>query len=357
MIKFLNLIILLFVLILSIKVETEAVNYKLTAIHYGNQGWDMDQVGNLSLWLGKHPTTVVLYTDWCNTSMNSLFYTQLKHIWDSQSIPSITWGLYECNGLSQPGIIKLVNNNTFDAYLNQFSDRLKKWLAGNDGIYGTDDDRRAYIRLAHEMNGNWYPWSLGSTPSDYILAWRHVYNIFSNKKLDSTRLQWVWCVNNDDLGNYTAEDYWVGDNYVDWLGIDGYNFGIYRGHPWAWPNQTFDNMIGRLHKISSTKPIAINEYGSSCIRTRNTPSIQSKIEWLNQFCDYVNNNNQIKMASYFNKDKETDWAIFGGMYGDAIWNKLNVYTAYRNCLQSDEWIQSNKTNERIITDEQFAGRF
>ncbi len=62
------------------------------------------------------------------------------------------------------------------------------------------------------------------------------------------------------------------------------------------------------------------------------------------------------MASYFNKDKETDWAIFGGMYGDAIWNKFNVYTTYRNCLQSDEWIQSNKTNERIITDEQFAGR-
>ncbi len=31
------------------------------------------------------------------------------------------------------------------------------------------------------------------------------------------------------------------------------------------------------------------------------------------------------MASYFNKDKETDWAIFGGMYGDVVWNKFNVY--------------------------------
>ena len=81
---------LLLVSILSIIDRTEAVNYKLTAIHYGNQGWNMEQVGNLSLWLGKHPTTIVLYTDWCNNSMNSLFNTQLKHIWDSQSIPSIT---------------------------------------------------------------------------------------------------------------------------------------------------------------------------------------------------------------------------------------------------------------------------
>ena len=147
LLRFVNQILLLFIFILSIKNGNAAVNYKLTAIHYGNQGWEMNQVRNLSLWAGKHPTTIVLFTDWCDNSMNSLFYTQLKHIWDNQSIPLITWGLYECNGVSQPGIIKLVNNNTFDTYLNQFSDRLKKWLAGNDGIYGNDDDRRAYLRL------------------------------------------------------------------------------------------------------------------------------------------------------------------------------------------------------------------
>ena len=40
-----------------------------------------------------------------------------------------------------------MNNNTFDTYINRFSDHLKKWLAGNDGIYGDDDDdRRAYLR-------------------------------------------------------------------------------------------------------------------------------------------------------------------------------------------------------------------
>jgi hypothetical protein len=32
--------------------------------------------------------------------MNNLFYTELKHIWDNQSIPLITWELRECNGLS-----------------------------------------------------------------------------------------------------------------------------------------------------------------------------------------------------------------------------------------------------------------
>jgi hypothetical protein len=62
------------------------------------------------------------------------------------------------------------------------------------------------------------------------------------------------------------------------------------------------------------------------------------------------------MASYFNIDYETDWAIFGGIRGDSVWNNFNAYSAYKNCLQSDEWIQANITNERIITDEQFAGK-
>jgi hypothetical protein len=63
------------------------------------------------------------------------------------------------------------------------------------------------------------------------------------------------------------------------------------------------------------------------------------------------------MASYLNTDVETDWAIFGGMHGDVVWNNFTAYTAYKNCLQSNEWIQPNSTNERLITDDQFAGRF
>jgi beta-mannanase len=47
------------------------------------------------------------------------------------------------------------------------------------------------IYLAHEMNGNWYPWSRDAVPNDYILAWRHVHDMFSSKNLNSTRLQWV----------------------------------------------------------------------------------------------------------------------------------------------------------------------
>ena len=209
------------------------------------------------------------------------------------------------------------------------------------------------------MNGNWYPWSAGSTPDDYVLAWHHIYDMLSNKGLDSTRLQWVWSVANIDVGKYTAEEYWVGENYTDWLGIDGYNNGA--GHSWSkweWPNEVFDTIIARLRKLSLTKPMSINEFGTTSIRVANTTDVPSKTEWLNRFCDYMSNSSDIKMASYFNIDEKTDdYSIFGGTHGDIIWNNFNAYSAYRNCLQLDEWIETNITNPRLITDEQFAGRF
>jgi len=144
--KFLNRILLLFIFISSIKNVYGQVNYKLTAVFYGNQGWDMNEIENLSLWTGKPSTVIVLFTDWCNTSMINLFNIQLNNIWNNGSIPLITWELFECGAVSQPGIIILVKNNLYDTYINQFGNLLATWLAGNDGILGNSDDRRAYIR-------------------------------------------------------------------------------------------------------------------------------------------------------------------------------------------------------------------
>lgn len=145
--KFLKQTLLLLLFISSIKTVYSVTNYKLTSIFYGNQGWSMDQVDNLSSWPGKHPTVIVMFIDWCNGSMNNLFNIQLNNVWRNRSIPLITWELFECGGSSQPGIVKLVANGSYDTYINQFGDRLKIWLAGNDGIFGNNDDRRVYIRL------------------------------------------------------------------------------------------------------------------------------------------------------------------------------------------------------------------
>ncbi len=95
------------------------------------------------------------YVDWCNNSIGWFFPLDMDKIWNHSSIPLITWKIANCNhgDRGDPGITKLVSNGTYDPYINQFSDRLKKWLAGADGIYGNDDDRRAYLRLGMKSDG------------------------------------------------------------------------------------------------------------------------------------------------------------------------------------------------------------
>jgi beta-mannanase len=206
------------------------------------------------------------------------------------------------------------------------------------------------------MNGNWYPWSQNATPTDYILAWRYVYNAFVNKGFNSTRVQWIWCPNSGDLGNYTAEQYWVGDNYTDWIGIDGYNWGTSQWwSSWETPSQVFGNMIGRLRNLTSTKPLCFPEYGTASIYSGNLSSVSNKTNWIKQLCTYVNTT-KVKMASYFNENKEIDWPIFAGPRGDAVWRNAYVYTAYKTCTQTNDWISPNSSNPRLITDDQFAGR-
>jgi hypothetical protein len=184
-------ILLLFSFILSIKnVNVEGGN-KLTSIFYGDGGQVMDQVDKLSSWTGKRSAVLVHFTNWSPGTMNILFNIQLINMWTNKTIAFVTWELFPCGGQSQPGITKLIHNGSYDSYINEFGDRLKTWLAGNNGVYGNSDDRRLYLRFAHEMNGNWYPWSHDAVPNDYILAWRHAHDIFSSKNLNSTPLQWV----------------------------------------------------------------------------------------------------------------------------------------------------------------------
>ena len=52
------------------------------------------------------------------------------------------------------------------------------------------------IRFAHEMNGTWYPWcerTNGNRPGQYVRAWRHVHDIFS--EVGATNVTWVWSPN------------------------------------------------------------------------------------------------------------------------------------------------------------------
>jgi hypothetical protein len=184
-----------------------AASGALLGVYYGNQGWKMEQVQAIESWQGKKNAVVVMFTDWCSQTkgMDNLFNQQLPNIWNNKNVPMISWEMTICTTDGTPDNVEvLAANGQYDTYVNTWAARLKSFLSGPDGVYGTADDRRAYLRLAHEMNGDWYPWGAAvgaNSPADYVTMWRHIHALFDAKGIEATRLQWVWSVNNEDAGS------------------------------------------------------------------------------------------------------------------------------------------------------------
>ena len=334
----------------------------LLGVYYGNQGWAMSDVRNMEAWQGKKHAVVNLFTDWCGQTkeMNNLFGLQLPNIWNNANVPMITWQVTLCS--STPNNVDAqAAAGTYDSYLKSWAARLKTFVSGPDGVYGTADDRRAYLRLGHEMNGNWYPWSAAgtaNTPKDYVAMWQHVKGIFDAQGLDASHVQWVWCVNATDNGGFTAEQYYPGDSFVNWVAIDGYNWGTSQSwSSWQTPSQVFDPMLNRIRALTA-KPVAITEVASSTATAGGT-SVAAKSQWIGDFFSYIAAN-QIGMVSWFNTDKETDWAVFGGSHGDGTYKVgptvYNTYAAYKQAVSAANLVSSTPGAARLLSDAQFSGQ-
>jgi glycosyl hydrolase family 26 len=89
-------------------------------------------------------------------------------------------------------------------------------------------------------------------------VWRRVVGIFRTQ--GATNVQWVWTPNVNTGGDFPFRDLYPGDNWVDWVGFDGFNWAQ-RG---AWNSFTeiVDNTYEELAKISS-RPMIVAETGSN----------------------------------------------------------------------------------------------
>jgi mannan endo-1,4-beta-mannosidase len=138
------------------------------------------------------------------------------------------------------------------------------------------------IRLDHEMNGSWYPWSIytqvngrdGRTGAQwYQLMWQHVHDIFT--RAGALNVLWVWSPNIITWSRSDFRNFYPGDDYVDWIGLSGY----YRRTS---EQPTFDATYGpTLRKLRNqtlfphaTKPIVLSEIGA-------TENGGSKVTWIN----------------------------------------------------------------------------
>ena len=115
------------------------------------------------------------------------------------------------------------------------------------------------------MNGDWYPWSEsanGNSAGQYVAAWRHVHDIFT--EVGATNVTWVWSPNTTYPGSIALSGLYPGDAYVDWVGIDAYNWGANPDRDgWQSFAQVVTPTYDELAAIAPSKPVMLPEVGSS----------------------------------------------------------------------------------------------
>jgi Glycosyl hydrolase family 26 len=150
-----------------------------------------------------------------------------------------------------------------DIISGKFDPYIRKW-AGEAKAWG----HPFFLRFDWEMNGNWFPWSEsvdGNQPGEYVTAWRHVYDIFT--EVGATNAGWVWCPYVNPNGNLQSPvTLYPGDAYVDWTCLDGYNRGT-TASPTA-PYRSFDYLFGANYReitesVAPTKPMLLGEIATS----------------------------------------------------------------------------------------------
>lgn len=200
----------------------------------------------------------------------------------------VTW---MANGFSTQQII----NGNADTYLKAYAEGVK--------AYG----KEIWLRPFHEANGDWYDWGIakkgaGNTNQTLIGAWKHVVTVFRN--LGVTNVKWVWTTNATNSGSASFTGWFPGDEWVDMVSIDGYNWGTAQSwSSWQSFTQVFTPAYNAL-SISS-KPLFIPEF--SCSEHGG-----NKGQWITEmFNDIPSKFPRIFALMWFSQSKsaEADWAV------------------------------------------------
>lgn len=231
----------------------------------------------------------------------------------------ITW---MPNGHTAQGIV----DGDADDYIRDYAKGVKS--------YGEE----LWLRPLHEANGDWYDWGVGkkdagNTDANVAEAFRHIVNIFREENV--TNVKWVWTTNSSNQGSGTTfTGNYPGDDYVDYISIDGYNWG--KSQDWSnW--QSFTQVFRASYKAleNINKPLFIAEISSSELGG-------DKAAWItDMFEQFKGEFSRVFAVMWFSqsKDYEGDWALNTSDAAVEAW-KAGIASMLGSDVQSSSSLQN-----------------
>jgi beta-mannanase len=283
--------------------ERGVINIGAVFEDYSNSTGSITSIESL---LGINISTISIFKQFGHPNNKDINLDDLSFIKNSGKTLMIAWEPLNPNEEDQQiDYLSEIATGSQDSYINSFALSIKE--------YGSP----VVIRFAHEMNGDWYPW--GNRPDEYKTAYRYIHDKFV--QLGVSNVQWMWSINSNSVPDEpiaSVSKYYPGNEYVDIIGIDGFNYGTTQN--WSsWIS--FIDIFSDAYSFLSTnysKPIVISEMASA-------EQGGDKSVWVDEMFDDLNNEfTNIDEIIWFNLIKEADWRF------DSTQSSLE---AFKNNLQ------------------------
>ncbi len=242
-------------------------------------------------------------------------------IWSRGAVPLVTWEPWTT---SHKGIsLNAIAAGHYDRYALRSAREAVAW------------GKPVLLRFAHEMNGGWYPWGIGHgySPATYVAAWRHLVRLFRRAGADN--VQWVWAPNVNEQGGFPISlpfvgtgsshpfpfrQFFPGDRWVDWVGLDGFNWG--KGGKWQSFTEIFGSSYDTMIQLSS-RPMIVAETASN-----ETPG--DKAAWMTSALDReIPRFRRVKAVVWFNE-------AFSGVNA-RIDSSARTLAAFRKAIASPQY--------------------
>jgi hypothetical protein len=205
--------------------------------------WSRSEIETISAKAGARPTLLQFFVKWTDEFRPEA----VDAAYSNGGMPIVSWEPWTGSnqGVDQPAYaLKRITAGAYDDYLTRFATAVRdhRWPIG--------------LRFAHEMNGNWYPWSerrSGNKPGEYVKAWQHVHDVFD--RVGATNVIWIWSPNIiRPVPKVSLKALYPGDKYVDWIGMVGYSTSERTA------TQLFGPTVKKLRAFTK-RPLLITETG------------------------------------------------------------------------------------------------
>lgn len=233
--------------------------------------------------VGGKPAAAGAYVDLRVNPVRLRAFLEKAH--ELGSIPYLTFDPKEFanpDTKSQRDYIAQIPQGAWDAKLKEVAGVLR------------DFGQPVMLRWAHEMNGNWYPYSgtftgggsdadkngVADGPQKYIAAWRYVHALF--KAEGATELLWIYSPNAESFpdAKWNAPyAYYPGSKYVDLIAVDVYEHPEKERRSLASLLEPVYNELGLFWESHAGDPeYALRAFGLGEFGTSRTP-LDARVDW------------------------------------------------------------------------------